>query len=114
MRTGVSGTVIAVQGNVLDVAFAQDLPPLHRALLAQGPRPVVLEVASHLDAQTVRCIALTPTGCRVNPPRRVGSRSRTISNTALASRTSPSARAGASSCRHADTLSPGSRPMRRK
>jgi F0F1-type ATP synthase beta subunit len=57
MRTGVSGTVIAVQGNVLDVAFAQDLPPLHRALLAQGPRPVVLEVASHLDAQTVRCIA---------------------------------------------------------
>jgi F-type H+-transporting ATPase subunit beta len=61
MRTGAPGTVIAVQGNVLDVAFAQDLPPLRRALLAQGPRPVVLEVASHLDAQTVRCIALTPT-----------------------------------------------------
>jgi F-type H+-transporting ATPase subunit beta len=56
-----AGTVIAVQGNVLDVRFEAELPPRRQALIAQGPRAVVMEVASHLDARTVRCIALTPT-----------------------------------------------------
>jgi F-type H+-transporting ATPase subunit beta len=55
------GTVVAVQGNVVDVRFDARLPPLRRKLVTTGPGPVVMEAASHLDARTVRCIALTPT-----------------------------------------------------
>jgi F-type H+-transporting ATPase subunit beta len=55
------GTVMALQGNVLDVRFDADLPPLRQQLVTTEPDAVVMEVASHLDARTVRCIALTPT-----------------------------------------------------
>jgi F-type H+-transporting ATPase subunit beta len=53
--------VIGVQGNVIDVRFDTNLPPLRQKLLTQRPGVVVMEVANHLDARTVRCIALTPT-----------------------------------------------------
>ena len=56
-----SGTVTAVQGNVVDVCFDAGLPPLRQKLVTREPGAVVMEAASHLDARTVRCIALTPT-----------------------------------------------------
>ena len=53
--------VMAVQGNVVYVHFEARLPPLRQKLVTTEPGPVVMEAASHLDARTVRCIALTPT-----------------------------------------------------
>jgi F-type H+-transporting ATPase subunit beta len=44
-----AGKIIAVRGGVVDVRFTSSLPP------------IVLEVRMHLDASTVRCIALHPT-----------------------------------------------------
>jgi F-type H+-transporting ATPase subunit beta len=55
------GSVMALQGNVVDVRFDTNLPPLRQKLVTPEPRVVVMEVADHLDARTVRCIALTPT-----------------------------------------------------
>jgi len=55
------GTVVAVQSNVVDVRFDAGLPPLRRQLVTREPGVVVMEVANHLDARTVRCIALTAT-----------------------------------------------------
>jgi F-type H+-transporting ATPase subunit beta len=57
----VTGTVAAVRGNVVDVAFPGTLPQRYWALRIEQARPVVLEVQTHLDERTVRCIALTPT-----------------------------------------------------
>jgi F-type H+/Na+-transporting ATPase subunit beta len=59
-----SGRVVAVRGAVLDVAFdAQTLPAMEEALLiASDPSDtLVAEVQSHLDAHTVRAIALQDT-----------------------------------------------------
>jgi F-type H+-transporting ATPase subunit beta len=53
--------VTALQGYVVDVRFPAGLPPLRQKLVTRDPGVVVLEVANHLDARTVRCIALTPT-----------------------------------------------------
>jgi F-type H+-transporting ATPase subunit beta len=53
--------VAAIQGNVVDVRFDARLPRLRQKLVTTGPGPVVMEAAGHLDARTVRCIALTPT-----------------------------------------------------
>jgi len=55
------GTVMALQGNVVDVRFDAGLPPLRQKLVTREPGAVVMEVANHLDARAVRCIALTPT-----------------------------------------------------
>jgi F-type H+-transporting ATPase subunit beta len=54
-------TVRAVQGNVVDVRFDGSVPPLRRKLATPEPGAVVMEVADHLDARTVRCVALRPT-----------------------------------------------------
>ncbi|GGX61883.1 F0F1 ATP synthase subunit beta [Saccharospirillum salsuginis] len=61
IRSEHRGRVHAIRGNVVDVSFPSPLPArLHR--LSTGPDgDVVLEVQTHLDAETVRCIALTPT-----------------------------------------------------
>lgn len=56
-----SGQIIAVRGNVVDVQFSPPLPGRHRQLLAGKHDKVVLEVQSHLNPTTARCIALTPT-----------------------------------------------------
>jgi F-type H+-transporting ATPase subunit beta len=53
--------VTALEGNVVDVCFETGVPPLRQRLVTGEPGAVVLEVANHLDARTVRCIALTPT-----------------------------------------------------
>ena len=54
------GTVAAIRGNVVDVRFADHMPEPWAALTARGG-DVVLEVQTHLDERTVRCIALTET-----------------------------------------------------
>jgi F-type H+-transporting ATPase subunit beta len=58
------GQVVSVRGAVVDVRFADGgLPPLNSAVdvLWDRPQPLVLEVQSHFDAQTVRAIALQST-----------------------------------------------------
>jgi F-type H+-transporting ATPase subunit beta len=55
------GRVAAVRGNVVDVGCDGAPPPPLRALHAGADGSVVLEVQTHVDAHTARCIALTPT-----------------------------------------------------
>ncbi len=55
------GEISAVRGNVVDVRFSPPLPPRNHQLRTGANDSVVLEVQSHLDTHTVRCIALTPT-----------------------------------------------------
>ena len=67
--SGLIGTVVAVRGAVVDVAFAGAmLPPVNAALLVEWdrPEPLILEVHSHLDRAgldggVVRSIALQAT-----------------------------------------------------
>ncbi|ATG48595.1 F0F1 ATP synthase subunit beta [Celeribacter ethanolicus] len=57
----VTGTVVAVRGAVVDVAFPKAaLPALNDALRIDDPA-LILEVQSQLDDETVRCIALQST-----------------------------------------------------
>ena len=57
------GLVTAVKGSVVDVRFTDELPLIYSVLhiTSDNKQDIVLEVHTHLDAQTVRCIALTPT-----------------------------------------------------
>ncbi len=58
------GQVVSVRGAVVDVRFAAGvLPPVDTAIevLWDRPEPLVLEVHSHLDPQTVRAVALQTT-----------------------------------------------------
>jgi F-type H+-transporting ATPase subunit beta len=59
--TSKTGTVIRVRGSVIDVSFKHGVPDLHNELRAGDDGETVIEVINHLDAQTVRGIALTPT-----------------------------------------------------
>jgi len=64
MKTNVStlkqGTIVSVRGSVVDIRFTQHLPPIFALLHANNAR-IRIEVRTHLDAHTVRGIALTPT-----------------------------------------------------
>lgn len=55
------GTVEAVRGSVVDVLFPGRIPSLYHVLKAGDRGEVVIEVLLHLDAHTVRGIALTST-----------------------------------------------------
>ncbi|MBN2907390.1 MAG: F0F1 ATP synthase subunit beta [Rhodobacteraceae bacterium] len=58
------GVVHAVRGAVVDVVFSGgDLPAINSALIVEWdrPAPLVLEVHSHLDLQTVRAVAFQST-----------------------------------------------------
>jgi F-type H+-transporting ATPase subunit beta len=55
------GRIVAVRGNIVDVRFDPPLPERLAELRTGGDESVVLEVQTHLDADTVRCIALTET-----------------------------------------------------
>lgn len=55
------GRITAVRGNIVDVHFSPPLPQRHRQLKTGSEGKVILEVQSHVDPATVRCIALTPT-----------------------------------------------------
>jgi F-type H+/Na+-transporting ATPase subunit beta len=54
-----TGTVTAVRGGVVDVAFDAGPPPLHH-LLTAGDGTYRFEVMTQLDGRTVRCVAATP------------------------------------------------------
>lgn len=56
-----SGTVTAVRGSIVDAHFPAHLPALYHRLCTGDERSVIVEVASHLSAEEVRGIALTPT-----------------------------------------------------
>ncbi len=56
-----SGRITAVKGSVVDVRFKDKLPALNQELRTGEQAQIVLEVISHLDHQSLRCIALTPT-----------------------------------------------------
>ncbi len=59
-----AGVILTVRGAVVDVAFErQVLPPVNTELIVEWDRPaaLVLEVHSHVDEDTVRCIALQAT-----------------------------------------------------
>ncbi|MGB7101324.1 MAG: F0F1 ATP synthase subunit beta [Xanthobacteraceae bacterium] len=60
-----SGKVLAVRGAVVDVAFASGrLPLIEEALIVTWDQPetLIIEVQAHLDASTVRGVALQATG----------------------------------------------------
>ena len=59
------GTVVSVRGAVVDISFVNKLlPPINTALVVgwDRPEPLILEVHSHVDPETVRGIALQATG----------------------------------------------------
>jgi F-type H+/Na+-transporting ATPase subunit beta len=60
-RSRFPGRTVAVRGSIVDVEFPADLPAVNNRLDAGSDGGSVLEVASHIDARTVRTIALTPT-----------------------------------------------------
>ncbi|PIW28187.1 MAG: F0F1 ATP synthase subunit beta [Rhodospirillales bacterium CG15_BIG_FIL_POST_REV_8_21_14_020_66_15] len=63
-QSGVAGQIVSAGGSVVDVAFAAgDLPPINNALAVEwdGPHALVLEVQQHLDARTVRSVAMQET-----------------------------------------------------
>lgn len=55
------GTVVSVHGSVVDAHFSGHLPARFNLLKAGEDSKIVIEVVTHLDAETVRGIALTPT-----------------------------------------------------
>jgi len=56
-----TGIVEAVRGSVVDAHFPDRLPSIFQVLKAGEQGQVIVEVISHLDAHTIRGIALTPT-----------------------------------------------------
>ncbi|MDH3598057.1 MAG: F0F1 ATP synthase subunit beta [Candidatus Tectomicrobia bacterium] len=57
----VAGTIVAIRGSIVDAHFPSHLPALHHQLRAGDDGTVIIEVASHLSADIVRGIALSPT-----------------------------------------------------
>ncbi|MCL5405793.1 MAG: F0F1 ATP synthase subunit beta [Deltaproteobacteria bacterium] len=55
------GTVVSICGGVVDVRFPHGLPPVKHQLNAGPEGGVVIEVMTHLNAETLRGIALTST-----------------------------------------------------
>jgi F-type H+-transporting ATPase subunit beta len=55
-----TGTVVSVRGSVVDIVFAEELPPIN-SLLHSREGEIAIEVQSQLDERRVRGIALTPT-----------------------------------------------------
>ncbi len=55
------GTVVSIRGSVVDIRFANRLPPIYSLLHTGSNNQIAIEVLSQLDAHRVRGIALTPT-----------------------------------------------------
>jgi F-type H+-transporting ATPase subunit beta len=63
-RADVARTITGVIGSIVDVEVAErPLPPINEALQIEenGGRRIVLEVQQHLNAKTVRCVAMGDT-----------------------------------------------------
>ncbi|MBP7632769.1 F0F1 ATP synthase subunit beta [Candidatus Ozemobacteraceae bacterium] len=58
---GKTGHVTAVRGSVVDVRFDEGLPCINNLLSTDGEAPFIMEILAHLDGNTVRGVALTPT-----------------------------------------------------
>ena len=56
------GIVHSVRGNVVDARFHEALPSINNVLKAGEDGGIVLEVLTHVDDKTVRCIAMSATG----------------------------------------------------
>lgn len=64
IQTALEGVVHAVRGAVVDVVFSHiELPPINSALVVDWelPSPLILEVHSHVDLNTVRAVAFQST-----------------------------------------------------
>ncbi len=55
------GTVLSIRGSVVDARFPGGLPEFYSELRAGDDGRIVIEVVSHLDPETIRGVALTPT-----------------------------------------------------
>jgi len=55
------GVVTSVRGSVVEIRFAEHLPPIRSLLRAGDSGQVIIEVFTHPDTQHVRGIAMTPT-----------------------------------------------------
>ena len=55
------GRVVSVRGSVVDVQFTGDVPAVRNRLLSGDDEQLVLEVASHLSTDSVRCISFSET-----------------------------------------------------
>ncbi len=65
----IRGTIVAVRGSVVDVSFPDSLPAIRSLILAGPDERIAIEAAVHLDAHTLRGIALHPTaGLRRGDP----------------------------------------------
>jgi F-type H+-transporting ATPase subunit beta len=55
-----AGYISAVHGDVVEIEFSGELPPINDALLVTGPdkRSIILEVSGHASPTTVKSIAL--------------------------------------------------------
>lgn len=64
-KTNHTGTISQVIGTVVDVSFTDSLPPIRTALRVEDKtdngKPIILEVAQHVSATTVRTIAMAST-----------------------------------------------------
>ena len=56
------GMVVSVRGSIIDARFPAHLPEINHVLKTGIDGKIMIEVAAHLDPQTVRGIALTSTG----------------------------------------------------
>ncbi len=61
MEHRLRGTVTAVRGSVVDVAFPDGLPDMHSQLHATADGTLALEVVSHMSPSEVRTVALVAT-----------------------------------------------------
>lgn len=56
-----TGRVVSIRGSVIDAYFPDTIPSLFNVLVTGDRWNIVIEVITHLDSNTVRGIALTPT-----------------------------------------------------
>lgn len=55
------GTIVAVRGSVIDIAFPEALPEIHNLLQILKQKQIVIEVVAYLTSEIIRGIALTST-----------------------------------------------------
>jgi F-type H+/Na+-transporting ATPase subunit beta len=60
-KTSSQGTILAIRGPVVDIAFEDALPAIDDAVIVEADAPVTVEVHGHLDQKTVRGISMQST-----------------------------------------------------